>query len=213
VSYETSYANDYRELNTLKKVADQHGVAILRIHHLRKETDVDTFNRISGTTALQGAVDSNFTMVESQRGSGKALLSYVGRDIAYRELEIKRNGENVWEVVSDSYEQSDVLIDNIVSLLIDFMKDKHAFTGTPTEVAERISVNSADKVSARLLTKKLVQNHDELAEVGISFEMRRSNGKRLITLCRVSDDSDDETGSIPAPPTIDPVDPAIPKTA
>ena len=50
--YETSYANDYRELNALKKVADKYGVAILLIHHLRKETDTDTFNRISGTTAL-----------------------------------------------------------------------------------------------------------------------------------------------------------------
>ena len=212
VSYETSYANDYRELSALKKVADKHSVAILLIHHLRKETDTDTFNRISGTTALQGAVDSSFTMVESQRGSGKALLSCVGRDIVYRELELKRNGENVWEVVSDSYEQPEVLKDKTISLLIDFMRDKPEFTGTPTEVAELISADSADKVSPRALTKRLVQNHDELAEVGITFEMRRSNGKRLVTLCHLSDDSDDETGSLPAPPAIAPVDPAIPKT-
>jgi len=213
VSYETSYANDYRELSALKKVAGRHGVAILLIHHLRKEGDADTFNRISGTTALQGAVDSSFTMVESQRGSGKALLSCVGRDIAYRELEIKRNGENVWEVISDSYEQPDVLKDNIISLLVDFMKDKHTFTGTPTEVAELISANSADKVSPRALTKRLIQNHDALAEAGINFETSRSNGKRLVTLRRVSDDSDDETRSLPAPPVIDPVDPLISKIA
>ena len=53
--FDTSYANDYRELSALKKLADHHGIAILLIHHLRKENDSDTFNRISGTTALQGA--------------------------------------------------------------------------------------------------------------------------------------------------------------
>jgi len=213
VSYETSYANDYRELNALKKVADQHGVAILLIHHLRKEIDADVFNRISGTTALQGAVDSSFTMQEKQRGSGKALLSCVGRDIAYRELELKRNEENVWEVISDSNEQPNLLRDNIIFLLVDFMKDKLEFTETPTKIAELICTNSDDNVSERTLKKRLLQNHDELAKAGITYELRRSNGRRLITLRRVSDDSDDKTGSLTAPQTVDPVDPLTTETA
>jgi len=208
VHNETNYACDYRELSALKKVADKYCVAILLIHHLRKENDADTFNRISGTTALQGAVDSSFTMVEDRRGSGRALLSCIGRDIEYREIEIKRNGENVWEMVSDSYEQPGVLKDSIISLLSDFMKDKTELIGTPTEVAARINADSDDNVSARSLSKRLLQGGDDLAEAGISFEIRRSNGKRLITLRRLSDDSDVITGCLTTPPTNDPVDPA-----
>lgn len=60
------------------------------------------FSRISGTTAISGAVDSSFTLVEDKRGSGKATLSCIGRDIEYRELTLERNAENVWELVSDS---------------------------------------------------------------------------------------------------------------
>jgi len=206
--FDTSYANDYRELSALKKLADRHGIAILLIHHLRKENDSDTFNRISGTTALQGAVDSSFTLVEDRRGSGKAILSCIGRDIEFRELELKRNGENVWEVVSDSYERPEVLKDNIIFLLSEFMRERSEFTGTPTEVAELLSAGSDDPVSAKALSKRLMLNSDDLKAAGISFESRRSNGKRLITLRRVSDDSDDETGGAPAPRTIDPVDPA-----
>lgn len=71
-------------------------------------------NRISGTTALQGTVDSSFTLAEDKRGSGKAVLSCIGRDIEFRELELKRNGKNVWEVISDSYERWEVLRDNII---------------------------------------------------------------------------------------------------
>jgi hypothetical protein len=61
--YDNTYANDYRDLSILKKLADKHGVAILLIHHLRKEGADDVFNRISGTTGVQGAVDSSFTQI------------------------------------------------------------------------------------------------------------------------------------------------------
>ena len=73
---DATYANDYRDLSALKRIADAHGIAILLIHHLRKETADDVFNRISGTTAISGAVDSSFTLVEERRGSGRgeALL-------------------------------------------------------------------------------------------------------------------------------------------
>lgn len=37
VAWSTSYANDYRSLSVLKRLADAHGIAILLIHHLRKE--------------------------------------------------------------------------------------------------------------------------------------------------------------------------------
>ena len=69
-NYDNTYANDYRDLSALKRIADAHGIAILLIHHLRKETADDVFNRISGTTAISGAVDSSFTLVEERRGSG-----------------------------------------------------------------------------------------------------------------------------------------------
>lgn len=78
---DNTYANDYRDLSALKKLADAHGIAILLIHHLRKEKADDVFNRISGTTAISGAVDASFTLVEEQRGSGRASLSCIGRDI------------------------------------------------------------------------------------------------------------------------------------
>lgn len=54
---DNSYANDYADLTALKKLADKHRIAILLIHHLRKQKDDDHFNRISSTTGLSGAVD------------------------------------------------------------------------------------------------------------------------------------------------------------
>ena len=101
-SYENTYANDYCDLSVLKRLADTHSIAVLLIHHLRKEKADDVFNGISGTTAISGAVDSSFTLVEEQRGSSRARLSCIGRDIEYRELELRCGADNVWEVNADS---------------------------------------------------------------------------------------------------------------
>ena len=205
--YDNTYANDYRDLSVLKKLADRHGVAILLIHHLRKEGADDVFNRISGTTGVQGAVDSSFTLIEDKRGSGKAKLSCIGRDIEYREICLERNEDNVWEKVSDSREQPELLSDAIISLLSAFMKTASHFIGTPTELADRLFSQSGDKISPKKISQRILQNTDALMDSGITFDIRRSNGKRLIELTRADgDDSADKTGTTPDTPNIVPID-------
>ena len=98
-----------------------HGVRLNLLEF--SESADDVFNRISGTTAISGAVDSSFTLVEERRGSGKAKLSCIGRDIEYREVTLERNGENVWELVSDSRTQPELLGGRIVILLSELIRD------------------------------------------------------------------------------------------
>ena len=200
---DATYANDYRDLSALKRISDAHGIAILLIHHLRKETADDVFNRISGTTAISGAVDSSFTLVEERRGSGRAKLSCIGRDIEYRELTLERNGENVWELVSDSRTQPELLGDRIVYLLSELMHDRTEFIGTPTELSERIDPVGVERISPKKVSRQILQNLDALSKIGISAVVRRSNGKRLIELHRA--DSVDLEGAGEIVP-IDPVE-------
>ena len=200
-NYDNTYANDYRDLSALKRIADAHGIAILLIHHLRKETADDVFSRISGTTAISGAVDSSFTLVEERRGSGKAKLSCIGRDIEYRELSLERNGENVWEMVADSRTQPELLSDRIVYLISELMCDRTEFIGTPTELSEKIDPAGAERITPKKVSRLILQNLDALSKIGISGVVRRSNGKRLIELRRA--ESDDTQGA----PAVDPVDP------
>lgn len=206
--YDNTYANDYRDLSVLKKLADKHGIAILLIHHLRKEGADDVFNRISGTTGVQGAVDSSFTLIEDKRGSGKARLSCIGRDIEFREISLERNEDNVWEMVSDSREQPELLGDAIISLLSVFMKSDSHFTGTPTELTDALYSLSGEKISPKKISQRILQNRDALMDMEITFDIRRSNGKRLIELYRADGaDSVDKKGVYSDTPNIVPVDP------
>ena len=190
--YDNTYANDYRDLSVLKHIADTHGIAILLVHHLRKELADDVFSRISGTTAISGAVDSSFTLVEDKRGSGKAKLSCIGRDIEYRELTLERNAENVWELVSDSRTQLELLGGRIVILLSELMRDYDEFIGTPTELSERIDPVGTEGITPKKVSRLILQSVDTLREIGISAVVRRSNGKRLIELRRA--ESNDAQG-------------------
>jgi RecA-family ATPase len=67
-----AYANDYREVNVLKKLADKHSIAIMLIHHLRKQADDDPINMISGTTGLTGAVDGIYVLKKEKRTGSTA---------------------------------------------------------------------------------------------------------------------------------------------
>ena len=147
-------------------------------------------------------MDSSFTLVEERRGSGRAKLSCIGRDIEYRELTLERNGENVWELVSDSRTQPELSGDRIIYLLSELMRDRTEFIGTPTELSERIDPVGVERISPKKVSRQILQNLDALREIGISAVVRRSNGKRLIELHRA--ESDDAQGV----PAVDPVDPA-----
>ena len=199
--HDTTYANDYRDLSVLKRLADKHGLAILLIHHLRKEKAEDVFHRISGTTAISGAVGSSFTLVEERRGSGRAKLTCIGRDIEYRELELERNGDNVWELLSDSRTQPERLEECIVFLLSEFLKEQQEFIGTPTELSQRIDPDGQEGITPKKVSRLILQSVEALWRNGISAVIRRSNGKRIIQLRRAeSDDSEGAKEIVPIVP-------------
>lgn len=199
--HDATYANDYRDLSTLKRLADKHGIAILLIHHLRKEKAEDVFHRISGTTAISGAVDSSFTLVEERRGSGRAKLTCIGRDIEYQELELERNADNVWELLSDSRTQPELLESRIVVLLSEFLKKQGEFIGTPTDLSQRIDPDGQEGITPKKVSRMILRSVEALRKSGISAVIRRSNGKRIVQLRRA--DSDDIEGA----GEIDPIDP------
>lgn len=199
--HDATYANDYRDMSVLKRLADRLGLAILLIHHLRKEKAEDVFHRISGTTAISGAVDSNFTLVEKRRGSGRAKLTCIGRDIEYRELELERNADNVWELLSDSRTQPELLEGRITVLLSEFLEEQREFIGTPTELSQRIDPDGQEGITPKKVSRLILQNVDPLKKIGITVTIRRINGKRIIELH--SADSDDAE----APKEIGTIDP------
>ena len=175
-----AYANDYRETNLLKQIADEHRIAILLVHHLRKQGDDDPINMISGTTGLTGAVDGLYVLKKDSRHSRAAKLIVTGRDIEDREfaLEFDRRA-HVWNFISDdSGEIFSSSADETLAEVVAFIKVEETFIGTASQLAEKMG----SRTRPNILSKKLVQNQTALAEMGIVFSNSRTGKQREITL-------------------------------
>lgn len=80
---------------------------------------------------------------EGRTSESTAKFFCIGRDIEYRELTLERNAENVWELVSDSRTQPELLGGRIVVLLSELMRDRAEFIGTPTDCPRRSTLRAA----------------------------------------------------------------------
>lgn len=176
-----SYASDYDDIQQIKKLADEYGVTILLVHHLRKQGSGDPLNRLSGTTGISGAVDAVFILDKGRRSQQGATLVCTGRDIEYRELELRFRSENCsWELVADSAEQPALLLPEEMAHLIEYISVTGSFSGSSSELAEKLNQMYGDRISAKGIAQTMNKWETELLENGISFRHRRSNGKRLV---------------------------------
>lgn len=99
---ETQYEADYRAAGMLKGLADETGVAVVMVHHVRKQEADDPFDTVSGTNGLTGAAD---TILILRRESGGVTLCGRGRDIEEFELAVQFQKDTCrWRVLGDADE-------------------------------------------------------------------------------------------------------------
>lgn len=78
-SRDNAYNGDYAAVAMLKP--QRPGVAILLVHHTRKQTSEDPLDDISGTLGIGGAADGALILKRS-RGKEEAEVHVIGRDLA-----------------------------------------------------------------------------------------------------------------------------------
>ena len=77
---DSAYDADYAAVSRAKRLADDHGVAVVLVHHVRKAGSDDFLTEVSGTNGLAGAADATLVLKRS-RGSADGILHVTGRDI------------------------------------------------------------------------------------------------------------------------------------
>lgn len=99
---EAPYEHDYRSVKPLKELADEFGLAIVLIHHTRKQESDDALEQVSGTNGLTGAADT--TIILGRSGEG-AFLAGRGRDVAEFEMAVRFDHDTFrWSVLGDATE-------------------------------------------------------------------------------------------------------------
>ena len=178
---DSSYATDYAEIQKIKRLADSLGICILLVHHLRKMGDSDPLNKISGSTGISGGVDAAYILDANRKQEGTATLVCTGRDIPYRELHLRMNPEtHQWELLSDSLEQPETRMPEILQTLIGYVKTVGSFHGSNTEFTEGFCSFCNVDISAKAIKQLMNRFRIPLENIGVFFESHRSNGQRLL---------------------------------
>ena len=185
------YGNDYDDISSIKRIADDYNIAILLVHHLRKLKDSeDPFNNISGSTGIIGAADTNYVL-HRKRDSNTATLLVSGRDVEYQELTLQFN-DLIRELVErkNSEDIHKAELPQFLFQVLDFMRSRSEWVGTATEL---LAAMGEQEVTSNMVTKYLGQfARDVLEPVGIVYRTKRTGKSRLIKLIHCdSNDAND----------------------
>lgn len=98
------YAEDYKFGASLKRIADEHQIALMGLHHQRKAASEDTFDTMSGTLGTTAACDALWVL-QRTRGQADAMISMTGRKIREQEIAIRQDEHiGTWLYLGDADE-------------------------------------------------------------------------------------------------------------
>ena len=184
-----AYAQDYKDLSALKKIADDHKMCIFLVHHNRKEHDgSNVFNDMTGSTGIAGVADTCMVLRKEDRFGNDAVLSITGRDIEEKRLKLTMR-KNVWEV-TEALDTSALRRERIPQFLFqiaDYLLKEKSFTGT----MEDLLVAIGNETTAANVASKLVTRHfnDVFKPLGIKMDRKRAAAARLM-FWQLNDDDD-----------------------
>ena len=182
---EVSYGGDYAELQVLKELADELGICLLLVHHLRKMNDRDPVNKLSGSTGISGAVDAIFVLDKNERIERFATLYASGRDIRDRKIQLELDKDAcVWTLIADSLTMPETMLPDEMAYVFGFVwrSKNHEFVGTNTELAQHVSSALGKEVNPKGLKQMMNRYRYQLEDLGVFFESKRSNGQKYIVV-------------------------------
>ena len=188
-----AYAQDYKDLSSLKKIADNHGICIFVVHHTRKERDGgNIFNDMTGSTGIMGVADTGMILRKEDRFGDNATLCITGRDVEEKKLKMQMRGVK-WEITEEL--SADDLrkerIPDFVFKVVDFLFEHRQFEGTVTELLAAVGNT---ELKPNVASKYLTRFYSEVfAPMGITYEYRKTAAARTISLT-LNDDADGNDG-------------------
>lgn len=165
-----AYAQDYKDLSSLKRIADNHGICIFVVHHTRKERDGgNIFNDMTGSTGIMGVADTGMILRKDDRFGDNATLCITGRDVEEKKLKMQMCGVK-WEITEEL--SADDLrkerIPDFVFKVVDFLFEHKQFQGT---VSELLAAVGNTELKPNVASKYLTRFYSEVfAPMGITYE-------------------------------------------
>lgn len=100
-----AYHAEYAIVSKLQKLAMKHRVALLGVHHVRKQKSSDVFDETSGSAGMTGPADALW-ILKRPRTEKMGTLTVTGRDIEESEFSIGFDQETLtWSILGDARQE------------------------------------------------------------------------------------------------------------
>ena len=158
---DTLYESDYASISGLKALADRYGVAILVIHHLRKQDSADPVDAISGTLGLAGAADA-ILVLGRERGKHDASLFVTGRDLDESNLTLRwDDAVCCWSIVEAEEEKQHISLAR--KQVLDALEAQGSVALLPNQIASLVRKGAG---SVRKLLRGMELDRQVVSEYG-----------------------------------------------
>lgn len=147
---------EYTEIDTLRKIAEKHSVAMVLIHHLRKNIGGDGLDSVAGSTGITAAADCIWTL---QKQDPYVILDVVGREVEEQSLALQFEKVDLnfgWHLMGEGREVRQSQDDTAVLTLL---QAEGALTPARISQLLRIDANRARTVINRLNQKSQVMRN------------------------------------------------------
>jgi hypothetical protein len=181
----SAYDADYAAVGRAKRIADNYGIAVILVHHVRKAGSEDFLQEVSGTNGIAGAADATMVLKRA-RGTADGVLHVTGRDVEEAEHALTIDPDTRRWLRLDGPANEHQLGDTRAAILAHL---RDCGPAGPTAIAEALSLN-------RETVKKTCQ--------------RMADDGQLSALVGGRYDAPSPTSTIPVPGV--PSVPAVPKS-
>lgn len=131
------YAADYAAIGRIKRIADQYGIAVVVVTHVRKAAADDFLATVSGTNGIAGAADA-VLVLQRGRNNADGVLHVTGRDVEENDYALSFDGERgAWKML-DGPAIDHIVADTRVSILR-YLRDHPG--SQPKAIAEATGLN------------------------------------------------------------------------
>lgn len=181
----SAYADDYAFMTVFKHLAERFDIAIILVHHTRKQESHDIMEMISGTNGIMGCADGAMVLERPKRLLPEASLSMTSRDFEDAKILLRQDSETMcWEYIGYEDEQPTEALDPVFLAIAELLTSQESWKGTAQALLKVLKqIDPKLRIKPNTLSRKLNDEKDDLREYfGVDFSKGRSGNDKLIFL-------------------------------
>ena len=191
VSSSNVYSSDYAAMNVFKHLADTFKIALILVHHTRKQDAEDAMQKISGTNGLMGCADGAMVLEKPDRSAPQAILTMTGRDFEDQTFRLRQNRETMcWEIADGGEGVPMAPAEPVLAAVAALVQEEGTWKGTAMELVEALQNRDPSlKVWPNTLSRKL-RTPQLQKDFGIRLTQSRTQNGKYLELSTMTDMSD-----------------------